>query len=170
MEVRKASSSHEIVVWSGHVIPVADMSSICITTLRRRSQLIDRRLLCTRGPARTAAADGKANDCNNCSLSFPFRTKALRGGACTSPRSTCERARRKLGNPVNSCTAIRSMFYEKCCLSNKYRVQFSKSDGRAKSGQRSNQSATSATFLRRITRRKMFLDERNDIYFKSGRN
>lgn len=57
--------------------------------------------------ARTAAADGKANDCNNCSLSFPFRTKALWEGACTSPRSICERAHRELGNPVNSlCTAI----------------------------------------------------------------
>ena len=57
--------------------------------------------------AHTAAADGKVNDCNNCSLPFPFRTKALRGGACTSLRSTCERARRKLGNPVNSLCTIR---------------------------------------------------------------
>jgi len=103
------SKFFEIVIWrfqARHVIPVADMSSICITTLRRRSQLIDRRRLCTRG---WRAADGKANDCNNCSLPFPFRTKApLRGGACTSLRSTCERARRELGNPVNSlCMVIR---------------------------------------------------------------
>jgi len=100
-----------------HVIPVADMSSICITTLQRRSQLIDRRRLCTRG---WRAADGKANDCNNCSLPFPFRTKApLRGGACTSPRSTCERARREPGawKPselvVHVAIRVQSRLYER---------------------------------------------------------
>lgn len=91
----------------GHVIFSADMlylhHNVAAKVAVNRPTAVMRSRL-----AHTAAADGKANDCNNCSLPFPFRTKALRGGACTSPRSTCERARRKLGNPVNSlCTATR---------------------------------------------------------------
>jgi len=110
LRVREASSSHEIVVEDssrarnprcGYVVylhhNVAAKVAVNRPTAVMRSRL-----------AHTAAADGKVNDCNNCSLPFPFRTKApLRGGACISPRSTCERARRELGNPVNSLCTIR---------------------------------------------------------------
>jgi len=43
------------------------------STLRRRSRLIDRRRLRTRARPRQTA---EANDCDNCSPAFPFRTKA----------------------------------------------------------------------------------------------
>lgn len=130
--------------------------------------------------ARTAAADGKANDCNNCSLSFPFRTKALCEQERTSPRSTCERARRKLGNPVNSlCMAIQVQSRSKrsrtrCAtsLQNKFRLQCLKSN-RIKDATRYIKYSKRYFLLRffaecPITRIiQMFVDKRNGIYFKS---
>lgn len=95
-------------IQAGHVIPVADMSSICITTLRRRSQLIDRRRLCTRGWRARPPQTGKPTTAIIAAYHFRFERKLFEEEPRTSPRSTCERARRELGNPVNSlCTAIR---------------------------------------------------------------
>lgn len=59
----------------GHVIHVADMSSICITTLRRRSQLIDRRRLCTRGWRARPQQTGKPTTAIIAAYHFRFERK-----------------------------------------------------------------------------------------------